>query len=105
MKHLKKYNESNKKSEVQNYFLEAQKYNRCSVPDEFPEMASEFYVYDDYYLYDNSLYHFTIKPSGDWYHNEIVLSDYKPSELIKKLEVKLDEIEKAIEKLSYGHDV
>lgn len=118
MKHLRNFNEDkqisssiqvlkqhltkSKKSEAEEHFLKAYKYNSCSVPDEFESMASEFYVYDDYYLYDNNIYKFR----RDGYHTaEIKLSKMKPSELIKNLEEKLDKIEKAIEKLAYGHDV
>ena len=113
MKHLRDFYEGKqiqnsskkKKSEVEEYFLSAYRKNYCSVSDEFPKIASEFYVYDDYYLYDNNIYHFSRRPSGDWYHTEITLCKFKPSELIKDLEEELDKIEKAIEKLAYGHDV
>jgi len=108
MKHLRNFYEGKKiqnsskkkKSEAEEYFLDAYQNNYCSVPDEFSKIASEFYVYDDYYLYDNNIYQFS-----DWYHTEITLSKLKPSDLIKELEEELDKIEKAIEKLAYGHDV
>jgi hypothetical protein len=106
MKHLKKYSESKSTDdEVKRYFLDAYQNSSCSVPDEFPSYASEFYIYDNYYLYDNKIYIFSSRPSGNWYHTEIKLCELKPGDLIKKLEKKLNKIEKAIEKLSYGHDV
>ena len=112
MKHLRKFNESKKISRVEKFFLDAYQNGHCSVPDEFENMASEFYVYDYYYLYDNNIYSFSSRPSGDWHHTEIKLCEFKPSGLIDKLtnrikdiEEDLDKVEKAIEKLAYGHDV
>jgi len=114
MNHIRKFNESESKSkisEIEKYFLEAYQTGNSRYflprfhPDKFPEMASEFHVYDNFYLYDNNIYDYSRTPSGNWYITEIKLSELKPSDLIKELEEKLDKIEKAIEKLAYGHDV
>jgi hypothetical protein len=102
MKHIKKFNESlDNESTV--YFERAMR-GSASVPDDFHKIASKYHIYDNIYLYDDEVFIYSSRPSGDWYHTEISLSDKPIKHFIDEFSKKIDLLEKAIYKLENGSD-
>jgi hypothetical protein len=87
------------KSEIEKYFKKALDHGSSSVSDDFYSEASEYHVYEDYFIYDDIIFHHSSRPSGDWYHTEIVKSKLTKKMLMDKIEKEIDILEKAYNKL------
>lgn len=103
MKYLSKF-ESNLNNEIVKIFKRAIESRSVSVGDDFFKKAFEYYIYDDYFIYDNVIFRYSSRPSGDWYHTEIVKMDITKTELLEKIEKEINKLEKVYDKL-YNIDI
>jgi len=103
MKYLSKF-ESKLNDEIGKIFKRAIESGSVSVGDDFFDEASEYYIYDDYFIYDNLIFKYSSRPSGDWYHTEIVKMTMTKNELLEKIEKEIDKLENAYNKL-YNIDI
>jgi hypothetical protein len=110
LKYLKHINES-KDKEIESDFEKAYKsgsvsFNLDYYSSDWGRVKSKYHLYDEFYLYKDAIFNISTRPSGDWYHTELVKLD-KPvikfkEEILKKidkLEEKIDKLEDAFNKI------
>lgn len=103
MKYLDKFNES-KEEEIINDFEKAYTKGSCSFNQEYYgsnwiKKRKDFHLYDNYYLYRDAIFQLNTRPSGDWYHTELVRLKEEPHIFKEKIFKKIEELEKAFDKL------
>jgi hypothetical protein len=103
MKYLSKF-ESKSNNEIVKIFKRAIESRSVSVGDDFFKEASDYYIYDDYFIYDNIIFKHSSRPSGDWYHSEIVKMTMTKKELLEKIEKEINKLESVYNKL-YNIDI
>lgn len=103
MKHLNRFNESIEE-EIINDFEKAYTKGSCSFNldyygSKWDKKRGEFHLYDDYYLYKDAIFQLNTRPSGDWYHTELVKLK-EPAHVFKeKIFKKIQELEVAFDKI------
>lgn len=95
------FNES-KEDEIIRDFESAYKKGSCSFNEEYygnnPKLK-EFHLYDDYYQYKDAIFSIYTRPSGDWYHTELIKSDIDPHSFKLKIYDQIKKLEDAMDKI------
>lgn len=108
MRYINKFNEAResrtKEQEIIDDFEKAYKTGSTSFNQEYygstwSKMRSEWHLYDNYYLYRDAIFSVVTRPSGDWYHTELVKLKEEPHVFKEKIFKKIEQLEKAFDKL------
>jgi len=105
MKHIKRINESTSlEDKCENDFKEAHTKGRSNpnldyLGSAWKTVSSKYHLYDDYYLYDDSILEFRSYDSGNWYGYELKRLKTPPHVFKQKIFDRMEELEKAFNKL------
>ena len=105
MKHIKRINESSSPEEMcENSFKEAHikgrsKPNLDYLGSAWKTVSNKYHLYDDYYLYEDSILEFRSYDSGNWYGYELKRLDTPPHVFKEKIYNRIEALEKAFNKL------
>jgi hypothetical protein len=96
-------NES-KSEEVISHFKRADRHGSVSVNldylgEDWHKNTEDYHLYDNFYLYNNSIFELNTSPSGDWYGSTLSKHKVPPHVFEDEIFEKIQELEKAFNML------
>lgn len=104
MKYIKRINES-KEDESEQVFKYAITKGHTSVKVEYlgndwKKVSDKYYLYDNFYYYEDKILQLVERESGDWYYYELEVLKVHPLEFKNKIFERINKLEEAFGKIT-----